>query len=483
VNAPDIKNTPINIGLFGDSARHAFAANCLALRFKCAHNVPMPRVTATPLSDPKIRALQPSTTPIEVRDGHARGLILRVLPRGQKLWTMRYRYRGSQKRLVLGEYPTMSLAKARDAAEDARTQVRNGGDPAGDRQTARQIPTDTVAALVKDYKAKHVRVKQRGWVEEERILDVEVLPRWKDRSVRELTRRDVRALVEPIVDRGSPIMANRVLAVVRRMLNYGVRNDWLDANPASLIDPPGREISRERVLTDDEIRRVWRLLSRQPTTAERGARGRKGSKGTDDDPICPIAPPMAAAIKMRLLTAQRGGEVIKMRWCDVDLQKGWWTIPGEFAKNGQAHRVPLVAEAIAIIKSRQQGKEKRSKTGTADSSRGDANDFVFVGSGASMRDRAKKAPSRIARALGIEFRGHDLRRTAATKMAEAGVPRHHISAVLNHIEEGSRVTRIYDRYNYDAEKRTALDTWARTLQSIVANEPGRLLPFTATVSN
>jgi integrase len=443
----------------------------------------MPRVTHAALNDQQIRKLKPGATPIEVRDGLARGLILQILPSGTKLWTVRYRYRGAQRRLILGEYDAMSLAKARDAAEDARTQIRNGGDPAGERQTARQIPTDTVAALVKDYKAKHVRVKQRGWVEEERILDVEVLPRWKDRSVREITRRDVRALVEPVVDRGAPIMANRVLAVVRRMLNYGVRNDWLDANPASLIDPPGREVSRERVLTDEEIRRVWRLLSRQPTTAERGARGRKRSKGTDDDPICPIAHPMAAAIKMRLLTAQRGGEVIKMRWRDVDLQKGWWTIPGEFAKNGQAHRVPLVAEAVAIIKHQQQEQEKRSKATGADSSRSEGSEFVFVGSGASLRDRAKKAPSRIARALGIEFRGHDLRRTAATKMAEAGVPRQHISAVLNHVEEGSRVTRIYDRYSYDAEKRTALETWARTLQSIVANEPGRLLPFTATGSD
>ena len=87
--------------------------------------------------------------------------------------------------------------------------IRNGGDPAGDRQAARKVPTDTIAALVKEYVAKHVRVKKRGWAEEERVLDVDVLPSWKDHSVRELTRRDVRALVEPIVDRGSPIMANR----------------------------------------------------------------------------------------------------------------------------------------------------------------------------------------------------------------------------------------------------------------------------------
>jgi hypothetical protein len=80
--------------------------------------------------------------------------------------------------------------------------------------------------------------------------------------------------------------------------------------------------------------------------------------------------------------------------------------------------------------------------------------------------------------LKIEFRGHDLSRTAATKMVQAGMPRHHISAVLNHVEDGARVTRVYDRYNCDAEKRIALETWARRLQVIIdQQQPGKLLPF------
>jgi len=320
-------------------------------------------------------------------------------------------------------------------------------------------------------------VKQRGRVEEERIVNVEILPRWKDRSVRDLTRRDVRALVEPIADRGSPIMANRTLAVVRRMLNFGMRRDWLEGNPAALIDKPGRERSRDRVLTDDEIRRLWRLLSRQPTTEERPAPGRTRARGTADDPICPVAPAMAAAIKMRLLTAQRGGEVIKMRWQDLDLKTGWWTIPAEDSKNGQAHRVPLVSEAITLLKARQKERERRQSDD--ESSREDRaeSEYVFVGSGASVRDRAKKAAARIAGVLKIDFRGHDLRRTAATKMAEAGVPRHHISAVLNHVEGGARATRVYDRYSYDNEKRAALKIWARRLHTILKRQGAKVLAF------
>jgi integrase len=437
-------------------------------------NVPTGRA---PLTDRVVKSIQPPGKSLDVRDGST-GLVLTVLASGRKQFSIRYRFRGKQRRLMVGEYPSVSLAEARKRARQAFAAIDNGRDPVAEQKAAKARPTDTVEELAKEYVKKHVRVKQRGWKEEERVLNVDVLPFWKDRSVRELTRRDVRALVAPIVDRGSPIMANRVLAVVRRMLNYGIRNDWLEANPASLIDKPGREVSRERVLTDDEIRRVWQLLSRQPTTAERAAPGRKRATGTEDDPVCPIAPAMAAAIKMRLLTAQRGGEVTKMRWRDLDLERGWWTIPGEFAKNGRAHRVPLVPEAIAVIKEQQQKKDANAKNHTRNDGDEDDDAFVFVGSGASIRDRAKKAPARIARTLNIDFRGHDLRRTAATKMAEAGVPRHHISAVLNHVEGGPAVTRVYDRYSYDAEKRRALETWARTLFAIIEQpESGKLLPF------
>jgi len=447
-----------------------------------ANGESVPRNVLTPrrtLTDRSVQNFRPKNGPIDIRDGSS-GLILTVLPSGRKQFSIRYRFGGKQRRLMVGEYPAVSLAQARQRARHAYAAIDDGRDPAGEQHAAKARPLDTVAALVEEYVAKHVRVKQRGWKEEERVLNVEVLPSWKDRSVRELTRRDVRALVAPVVDRGSPIMANRVLAVVRRLLNYGIRNDWLDANPASLIDKPGREVSRERVLTNEEIRRLWRLLGREPTTAERGAPGRKRSTGEADDPICPVAPALADAIKVRLLTAQRGGEVTTMRWRDVDLETGWWTIPGECAKNGRAHRVPLVPEAIDIIKAQKKDQEKEMgrPEKNDDPSDGEAHEFVFVGTGVSVRDRAKKAPSRIARVLKIEFRGHDLRRTAATKMAEAGVPRQHISAVLNHVEHGARVTRVYDRYSYDAEKRRALETWARTLRAIIETaEPGRVLPF------
>lgn len=424
----------------------------------------MPKVSHDPLTDTQVRRLLPAAAPRDVRDGSQRGLMLTVLPSGRKQWTLRYRFGGKQRRLVLGDYPDLSLSKARDEAEDARNAIRKGHDPSGERRAAKAAPGDTVEALAQDYLKKHAKKFKRSAAEDERILDVYVLPSWKDRSVKELTRRDVRALVDAVVDRGAPIMANRVLAIVRKMLNFAVDHDWLEANPAARVAKPSPEVSRDRVLTDDELRKVWRLLSHFPTTAERPAPGRKGSKGTKQNPLCPFSPTIAALIKVRLLTAQRGGEVGRMRWQDLDLKSGWWTIPGIHTKNGEAHRVFLVKEAVALIQAQEQDEEEEEE---------DPGEYVFARTGASVLDRAKKAPAAIARLLGFEFRGHDLRRTAATQMAGAGVPREHIARVLNHVEGGPRATRVYDRHSYDREKRAALETWAETLSHIVEKESPR----------
>lgn len=435
----------------------------------------MPQVTHAPLTDPQVKQLQPRATPIDLRDGAARGLILTVLPTGRKTFSVRYVFQGKHRRLPLGDYGVrggLTLAKARDAAGAARAKIVRGEDPAGDRQTTKAKRIDTVDALATDYLAKHAKHKRTA-AEDERILRVDVLPYWQDRSVGQLTRRDVRALVERVADR-TPVMANRVLALVRTMLNFAVDHDWIDANPAARVEKPTPESSRDRVLTDDEIRRLWRILSNVATTEQKGAPGRRKAVGATDDPLCPVSPALAAAIKVRLLTAQRGGEVARMRWVDVVLppnevkvpQIGWWTIPGAHTKNGKPHRVPLTADVVALI--REQTRE--------DDEQGD---YVFTATGSgSVMDRAKKAPSRIAALLGFAFRGHDLRRTAATNMAAAGVPEGHISKVLNHVEGGPKATKVYTRYTFDAEKLRALEVWQSRLRDILQKQDvAAVLPF------
>ncbi len=144
----------------------------------------------------------------------------------------------------------------------------------------------------------------------------------------------------------------------------------------------------------------------------------------------------------------------------------WWTIPAEGSKNGLAHRVPLAPQAVRILKA------WRANAGDSP--------WVFP---SSRKNRpyiahAQKAIERIVEASGVDFRGHDLRRTAASLMVGAGVPRLVISKILNRVETG--VTAVYDRHSYDLEKRAALDFWGKRLEQIVSGKrTGSVLAFAA----
>ncbi len=417
----------------------------------------MPRRTLKALNDSRLRAEEPREHLFELRDAQQPGLIVTVFPSGRKQFSVRYRIQGKQRRLVLGDFPALTLSRARERAAAELVTVRAGHDRVLELRAARERPTDLVSVLAGKYIAHAYKVKKSAR-QDERMLQRDVLPRWGDRSVRGITRRDVREILERVVDRGAPIAANRLLEVIRRMFNWGIQHDWLEGNPAAQIEKPGVERSRDRVLTNDEIRGLWALLERFPSTSEKQAPGRKRATAGKEGAFCPISPTLAAVQKVRLLTGQRGGEVVRMRWADLDLESGWWTIPADDSKNGKAHRVPLVAEVLEIIQA-QQSEDAEAV-------------YVFTGRrDALVEDRVKKAGAALSAVLGFEFRSHDLRRTVATRLGEAGVPREDISAVLNHVQGGPAATRVYDRYSRDREKRIALETWARTLKAILNNDP------------
>jgi integrase len=398
------------------------------------------------------------TARIAYTDTACRGLELRVTPDGVKTWALRYRTPGGRagrlRRITLGRLDDLDLKHARAKADDVRGQVATGTDPVAEKQAATVAATqgETIEALAQDYITKHAKVKKRTWADDQRFLDVEILPAWRARKVKELTRRDVRVVVERIAERGSPISANRCLAVIRKMLNFAVSQDWIDANPASLIVKPGVERSRERVLTDDEIRRVWAACDEE-------------------------RPAMAVLTKLRLLTAQRGGELSAIRWADIDGH--WLTLPATLTKNKRAHRVFLTPTAKALIDALPHI---------------EGVDYVFPGaSGNRPCSDHKKAGQRIAaRVLAdlqqddakiehFDFRGHDLRRTASTKMAEAGISQADIAKVLNHAEGGPKATHVYNRYQYDREKQIALETLDRVIAAILDANPrtsAKVIPMT-----
>jgi integrase len=294
----------------------------------------------------------------------------------------------------------------------------------------------TFERVARLYVERYARLRKRSWREDERILEHDVLPRWRGRPARSITALDVRRLLDAIVDRGAPIQANRTLAVVRRVFNWAAAPDRALVpqahNPCRGLERPAPERQRERVLSESELRAIWQALDAEPLRN-------------------------AVLFKLYLLTAQRGGELRTMAWADVDLRLGWWTIPASRSKNGRSHRVPLSPPAVALLR-----KLEAARVAT----------WVFPtprGSVSGYRERIYKVVDRLRRATGItDFTPHDLRRTAASYMTSMGIRRLTVAKLLNHTEPG--VTAVYDRYGYDREKREAVEAWARRLEEIVVGD-------------
>lgn len=357
------------------------------------------------------------------------GFGVRAHPTGRKVFCVRYTGEdGKRRRIKVGDYPAISLADARDKAKGIVGRVASGEDPQAEKVADRE--SMTFGQLASQYLELHAKRRKRSWQEDERVIRADLLPAWKRSKAKKITRRDISELLDGIVDRGSPIMANRTKALISKIYNFGIGRDLVEYNPCQGVPMPSKSRQRDRVLDEDEICCLWQAL---------------------DD----IAPVMAGTFKMRLLTAQRGVEVLSMRW--EQISGAWWTIPAEVAKNGLTHRVPLAPQVLDLLE------ELRPETG--------GSVWVFASptkKGAHLKT-ITRAAKRIAEAAGLDnFTAHDLRRTAASHMTSMGIPRLVVSKILNHAESG--ITAVYDRHSYDAEKRKALVQWAGKLETILGRE-------------
>jgi len=383
-------------------------------------------------TDRGVEKLRRKTTRYEVfEDGH-HGFGLRVGPKGHKAWFRLYRYQGKARRVTLGTYPETSLAEAHVKQAEAEEKLEAEIDPGAEQLSLQETErlALTVAALVYEYLERYAKPKKRSWREDDRILQKDILPQWKHRKAKAIERDDVNTLLDSIVDRGAPIQANRTLAVIRKMFNFALKKGIVQASPCVGVDPPGQERQNDRVLSEEELHLFWLGLEH--------ARMTRLAK---------------LALKLQLLTAQRKGEVIAAEWNDISGDV--WTIPARKAKNNSANRVPLSRQALAVL--------AELKT-LADESR-----WLFPSKIADMH----LLPTSVDHALRKNrpvfdinsFTPHDLRRTAASYMTALGISRLVVQKILNHKEKG--ITAVYDRYGYDREKRKALDTWGRKVESIV----------------
>ena len=382
----------------------------------------------TALTASYVHAVKPEgERQLDIYDTRTRGFLLRVSPAGKKSWCIFYRHNRRNRRLTIGPYPDLSLADARRKAQKELREVAHGKDPAADKREARAA--DTFGELAAKY-LEAAKKSKRTWAEDERMLDKDLLPAWKNRKASEITRSDVKALLGRIVERGAPIAANRTLALVSTIFNYGVEEEAVAVNPAYRLAKPGEEHERDRVLRDGEIRELWRVI--------------------EDEPLM-----VAAAFKLGLLLGQRRGEILGAAWSEIDFETATWTIPAERAKNKTSHRVPLTEHAVMLLQ------ELRTRAA--------GSPWVFPGPRRKPIANPQKWIARIRKRSGLDFKYHDLRRSAASHMTGLGIPRLVASKVLNHKERG--ISRVYDRHSYDAEKRAALTRWEARLLTIVGTDP------------
>lgn len=412
-------------------------------------------------TDLAIKNLKPADKKYYKRESG--GFTIRVLPTGVKTWLYIYTIEGKRRELNLGLYPDVSLADAREKHADAVKLFRNGKDPGIIAAEAKEVRRNalTVEELVDEYIKKHAMPNKRGWKEDKRILEHDVLVAWKKYKAEDITKRDVVLLLEGIVERGAPGSANNNFKIIRRMFNFAVERDILKFSPCFGVKMPGPINRKDRHFDEDETRLFWKNID-----------------------ACRISEDVCRALKLILVTAQRPGEITGMHTREI---KGkWWTIPVERSKNKQAHHVYLTQTALDLIGPLEvfdKDTKKMKPTGYILKCPHDKKDqpigstsldhavlrnlaLPVMLNGEQIYDKAGEPVTENK--LGVDkFTPHDLRRTAATFLSKIGFMDEIIDAVLNHTKQG--VIRTYNINRYDKEIQMALSAWERKLNSIITN--------------
>lgn len=389
----------------------------------------------TRLSAIAIEKLAPPTSGrIELYDAEVPGLTLRVSGSGAKSWSLTYRFKGTLRRLTLGQYPGVSLKLARDRAREARASIQRGADPVEENKAQeRDKLLNGFASCVDDYVAKYAKPTQRTWKKTESVLKRFAVKAWGDRPVKEIRRRDVVDLLDE-VSRTRPGQAHHLRCFLSHMFKWLIEREVLEASPLTGVAPRFKPQPRSRTLSDAEIVALWKA------TANLGG-------------------PFGAATRLLLLTGMRRDEVSRLRWDELDCD--WAAMPASRMKNGRDFRAPLSATAKAIVGS-------QPKLTFIDRGELKTCPWVFSTNGKTPISGWGKAKERLDTFMSEEFREpvtewrlHDMRRTVASGLAGLGYRTEIIKRVLAHVAKANDVTSVvYNWHTYDAEAMEAIQKWA-----------------------
>ena len=401
-----------------------------------------------------VENIKPDVARREVPDGAIRGMYLCIQPSGRKSYVLRYRHAGKPRKLTIGP-AEMGLGEARKLASSARAAIAAGRDPQGEKATAKEaareaaIPKrDSVEAVVAEFIEKHIDRTNKPSTAKEyvRLLDKEIVEPWRDRRLADISRRDVNRLLDDIVERGAPVASNRVLAILRKLCKWAVSREVIEYSPCEGVSARSTETPRDRLLDDRELRLVWKAAD------------------TLDWPYGPI-------VKLLLLSGQRRGEVVGMRWDEVDFEKKLWSLPAARVKNKRPHALSLPSLAIGIL---QALPRLENDEGLIFPARGKSIDPVSGFSKAKLR--LDHAIAELVEAEGspplAQFGLHDIRRSVASGMAKLGVDLHVIERCLNHVSGSfGGIVGVYQKYRFEDAMRRAMDAWAAHVERLVTGAP------------
>lgn len=403
--------------------------------------------------------------------GHP-GLRVLIYPSGEKSFSFRYkREDGQDVTLTLGHAAgpgAITLQQARDAASKARRQRAMGVDPSAQRREDRaarlaQIRAeekearrrdDTVAIVLDRYYRDKVNAMKSA-PELKRLLSKELCP-WAKRRVDDIGRIDAIKLIDAIKDRGTPVLANRTRAASRTFFGWCIDKALIEANPFEKTKPVAVEEARDHVLSDAELRLLWIALDRCDSI-------------------------WSAFYRLLILTGQRRDEVAGMAWSEVNLGNALWVLPSARSKNKREHAVPLSPAAVDILRDLPKVLVKETVSGVE---RLVDSPLVLTTTGTTSisgyshtKGRLDRIMTEVAREeakkrgdypVEIEpWRIHDLRRTVASGMARLGIGVAVAEKVMNHVSGTfAGIVGVYQRHDFLAEKRHALNLWADHVVSL-----------------
>lgn len=385
----------------------------------------MPKLVQQSLTELTIRKAKPADKRYDLFDASARGLGLRVAISGTKSWFIMRRFNGRMLRITFGRYPEISLANARLKVPEVLREMADG-------RTQGQRKTDLFKIVLEEWLKKD-QAKNKSVHQVKMAMYLHALPALGNMSVTSITKRDVNKMIDKVVDAGSPVAANRILAYTKRFFSWCKERDILDQSPVEAIKLPSKENDRDRVLNLGEIKSFWISCDK-------------------------MGYPWGPIFQLLLLTGARLKEISQASWSEISISDRTLDLPGSRTKNERAHQIQLSVQTLKILLSLPKV---------------EGQDFLFSTNGKTPVSGFSKVKKRLDMLCGVtNWRFHDLRRSFATHSSEKlSVSPVIVDKILNHRTGQVRgVTAVYQRGEYLAERREALQKWGDYIERLVAGE-------------